>query len=292
MARLSMPAAGEAIAVEQPIEAILEQLLQSPPPEEIKKAFVPSCGALLGKPLELAVPAQKIPVQTPRTYRPQQNKAKSQPREKHGGKELGKFALAAASPIALLTDLPRRKCAESKKKESKASSASLTGRDLSDASLDSVELQSHREDHRAFCPESQQERPLHRTYWPKYEMNGDAVNASNSQDGCKHDVLVQKYYKDKITPEGCLSGKSIVRSSVLPVPIDISAVPDGQYLDKPCHISQDQTSSSSGSRSSTPSKRKPSSHSSDEDTQQAYPLSPCLLCYADFQAICHVIMPH
>ena len=225
MARTSLSRRGEAPYTDQPVESILEQLLQSPPPEKHASRSVQAGGASsVAQTDRLSSAEHKTPANAARTPC-RQKRTDGCANIKLNGSLTGKFALAAASPIALASKTTKRR--DSRSSEDTIVISSATSDTYSNASRDSLEMfaQPNEKPRAELGLQNLDNRTPHRTYWPKYSDDDCFVvamsHASLSENKLLPDKSVQTVSK---VPHSSTRAK--VGSKALPLPIAI-ACPQG-----------------------------------------------------------------
>ncbi len=177
MARLSVtPRGHEASQVDQPVESILDQLLRSPPPEMVAKASAkPSTGLPVARPERLAYPLPTSPIDAVRTYHTPKKRADERAKSRIHGSATGKFALAAASPVALASN--KAKPRETRTSEDNLILSSATSETYSNASTDSFDTVAKMDENLRSMNalEKPEKKTSSRTYWPKYSADGDCL---------------------------------------------------------------------------------------------------------------------
>lgn len=211
----------------QPVESILEQLLQSPPPERPARSSLKSETAYaVAKPERLPSTVSKTtagPARTP--YRPHmQPTGRANPRT--SGIATGKYALAAASPVALTSKTITQK--NSRASEETLILSSATSDTFSNASADSFDsLAQPDEKIRVQNGFKQADKVYpHRTYWPKYS-DGDCFVVAVSHTSLTGPKPVHKsvYTASKVPQQ---SARPRAVGKALPLPITLAAAPPAQ----------------------------------------------------------------
>lgn len=224
MARTSSARGVEDAYTNQPVESILEQLLQSPPPERPARSSLKSETAYaVAKPERLPSTVSKTtagPARTP--YRPHmQPTGRAKPRT--SGIATGKYALAAASPVALTSKTTTQK--NSRASEETLALSSATSDTYSDASADSFDSLAQPDEKLRVQNGFKQPDKVNpqRTYWPKYS-DGDCFVVAVSHTSLTGPKPVHKsvYTASKVPQQ---SARPRVVDKALPLPITLAAPP-------------------------------------------------------------------
>lgn len=264
MASLSTAAPFSAVPAEQPLESLLEELLKSPPPEETEASCLPPPVALEGAASALAVPPEPMHRKRALAYRPQTKHSKGT-NTRGNSIDGNKVALAAASPVSL----PRPSSRSSPASHAVAGNSGNIFTKNDDESALFLELADAPDLGKLLTKPIEVRRPetrLHRQYWPNFDADEKPVNVSLSQDvpesrkpkNLASLVPVQTHQTSKF------------ESSMLPLPIAITAVSGSLKRISNSSASQDTFPASEALRSDvTPRKTSPSSTcSSEEDSQE------------------------
>ena len=221
MARTLLSRRGEAPYTDQPVETILEQLLQSPPPEQHAGSPAQLGGALsVARKEKLPSAKLKTPDDAVRKcYRPQERPS-GRANTKRNGSLTGKFALAAASPVTLASNTARKK--DSRTSEDTLNLSSATSETYSNASVDSVEVFARTDEKQRAGLQIADKEPPRRTYWPKYSDDNCFIVAVSHAPLDKTEPLPHKSVHTVSTKPQSFA-RPRAGSKALPLPIAIAS---------------------------------------------------------------------
>ena len=274
MARLSAPPTRQQTAQEQPIESLLEQLLQTPHLEKASKAMSQHGGPLAARQAERTPsPAAKSHSGLVRSYRPMQRAESRSEMNREPDKSMNKFALAAAGPVALAPKPGRQGLFESPENgKCSSTSASVTSDTCSTASLDSFEVPSHKTPPASSCLNDYEDNSMHRSYWPKYAVDGDNVIVRFSQESCLNGITVPVLSANKPSSDSPRGFRARVSRKVLPLPlpVNVAAVCNEGQANQAVPASQSLLKTELGDKAAPPPKRisTPSSRSSEDSNAE------------------------